>query len=50
MSDYEVYIEQINQSKFIVTADDQNEAIDKAVKLWRKENMRPDVTFVEVIE
>jgi hypothetical protein len=47
MKKYDVFFEQINRQCFTVEAKDQNDAIRKAEKEWRKVNMRPGINFVE---
>lgn len=44
--EYIVYIEQVNQTYYIVTAQDEDSAEDAAKKLWRSE-VRPRVSAVE---
>ena len=47
MSEYRVYIGQINQSVIDVDADSKQDAIDKARRKWRKEDAIPVVNYVD---
>ena len=45
---YAVYVNQINQCRYEVRAEDENEAVIKARKIWRSDNY-PDVDTVEIL-
>jgi len=47
MKKYTVFFEQINQVGYEVRANDREEAIKKAKKIWKDEYQSPWVTAVE---
>ena len=49
MQEYNVWIEQINQTRYHVKANNKEEAIKKAEKLWKKE-IYPMVADVEKVD
>ena len=46
---YKVYFEQVNQTWYQVDAKDEEEAIVKAERIWKADNLYPS-TYVEVNE
>jgi len=44
---YNVYFQQVNQSRYTVSAGNKEEAIEKAERLWIKENKYPLLLTVE---
>lgn len=45
---YRVYVEQINQTVYLVDAKDKTEAARKAQALWLEENKKPSVYIEEI--
>lgn len=39
--EFEIWFEQVNQTKYNVKAVSEEEALKKATKLWKEENGRP---------
>jgi hypothetical protein len=45
---YRVYVQQVNQTVYLVDAKDKSEAARKAQALWLEENKRPNVYIEEI--
>lgn len=50
MKTYFVYFDQVNQTKFVISASSRDAAIRKAEREWRKEHAWPSGAYVEDVD